>query len=142
MKAPGKLEVSLLSITPLFHTDGAARITSIGFNELRNAVFAKVAQNSIRQIARNVFLHLHNLDLNFHLSRQTGSLAKTIDRGSRGIIFVMSALVFNVVPTIFEVSLVAGILVSELDVFVMYVFRSAYELPMSMGKATELCNDQ
>ncbi|KAA0190232.1 hypothetical protein HAZT_HAZT007127, partial [Hyalella azteca] len=49
------------------------------FNELRNAVFAKVAQNSIRQIAKKVFLHLHSLDLNFHLSRQTGGLAKTID---------------------------------------------------------------
>ncbi|KAJ8958824.1 hypothetical protein NQ318_019585 [Aromia moschata] len=54
-----------------------------GFNELRNAVFAKVAQHSIRKIAKNVFLHLHNLDLAFHLQRQTGALSKTIDRGSR-----------------------------------------------------------
>lgn len=69
-----------------------------------------MAQNSIRKIAKNVFLHLHSLDLNFHLSRQTGALSKAIDRGSRGINFVMSALVFNVVPTIFEVGLVAGIL--------------------------------
>uniref|UniRef100_A0A0P4W1W0 Iron-sulfur clusters transporter ABCB7, mitochondrial n=3 Tax=Scylla TaxID=6760 RepID=A0A0P4W1W0_SCYOL len=89
---------------------GIARTGAAGFNELRNAVFAKVAQDSIRKIAKNVFLHLHNLDLNFHLSRQTGALSKAIDRGSRGINFVMSALVFNVVPTIFEVSLVAGIL--------------------------------
>lgn len=93
-------------------TDGIARTGAAGFNELRNAVFAKVAQHSIRKIARNVFLHLHSLDLNFHLSRQTGALSKAIDRGSRGINFVMSALVFNVVPTIFEVGLVAGILVS------------------------------
>ncbi|XP_071547764.1 iron-sulfur clusters transporter ABCB7, mitochondrial-like [Panulirus ornatus] len=89
---------------------GIARTGAAGFNELRNAVFAKVAQNSIRKIAKNVFLHLHSLDLNFHLSRQTGALSKAIDRGSRGINFVMSALVFNVVPTIFEVSLVSGIL--------------------------------
>ncbi|XP_063605060.1 iron-sulfur clusters transporter ABCB7, mitochondrial-like isoform X1 [Penaeus indicus] len=89
---------------------GIARTGAAGFNELRNAVFAKVAQNSIRKIAGNVFLHLHSLDLNFHLNRQTGALSKAIDRGSRGINFVMSALVFNIVPTIFEVSLVAGIL--------------------------------
>lgn len=63
-----------------FRPDGAARVTAAGFNELRNAVFAKVAQNSIRRIAKNVFLHLHSLDLNFHLTRQTGGLAKTIDR--------------------------------------------------------------
>lgn len=56
--------------------DGVARAGAAGFNELRNAVFAKVAQHSIRKIARNVFLHLHNMDLSFHLSRQTGALSK------------------------------------------------------------------
>ncbi|MCL4133688.1 UNVERIFIED_CONTAM: hypothetical protein GTU68_058924 [Idotea baltica] len=89
---------------------GIGRASASGFNELRNAVFARVAQGSIRKIGQTVFLHLHNLDLNFHLSRQTGALSKAIDRGSRGINFVMSALVFNVVPTIFEVGLVSGIL--------------------------------
>ena len=58
-------------------------MTASGFNELRNAVFAKVAQNSIRRVAQNVFLHLHNLDLPFHLNRQTGALSKAIDRGTR-----------------------------------------------------------
>lgn len=56
--------------------DGLARAGAAGFNELRNAVFAKVAQRSIRKIAKNVFTHLHNLDLSFHLSRQTGALSK------------------------------------------------------------------
>ncbi|XP_001605664.2 ATP-binding cassette sub-family B member 7, mitochondrial isoform X1 [Nasonia vitripennis] len=89
---------------------GVARMGAFGFNELRNAVFAKVAQHSIRKIARNVFFHLHNLDLAFHLSKQTGALSKTIDRGSRGINFVLSAMVFNVVPTVFELALVSTIL--------------------------------
>ncbi|KAL5010558.1 hypothetical protein ScPMuIL_012863 [Solemya velum] len=89
---------------------GIARAGASGFNELRNAVFGKVAQNSIRRLARNVFLHLHSLDLSFHLSRQTGALSKAIDRGTRGINFVLSALVFNVIPTIFEVTLVSSIL--------------------------------
>ena len=74
-------------------------------------MFGKVAQNSIRRIAKNVFLHLHNLDLGFHLSRQTGALSKAIDRGTRGISFVLSALVFNLGPTMFEMGLVSAILV-------------------------------
>ncbi|XP_058054733.1 iron-sulfur clusters transporter ABCB7, mitochondrial isoform X1 [Anopheles bellator] len=89
---------------------GIARAGAAGFNELRNAVFARVAQHSIRKIATNVFLHLHNLDLQFHLSKQTGALSKTIDRGSRGINFVLTAMVFNVVPTVFELALVSSIL--------------------------------
>ena len=60
----------------MFYADGVARAGAAGFNELRNAVFATVAQRSIRKIAKNVFLHLHNLDLSFHLSRQTGALSK------------------------------------------------------------------
>lgn len=69
----------LLSLNTKFincFLDGVARAGAAGFNELRNAVFAKVAQHSIRRIARNVFLHLHKLDLAFHLSRQTGALSK------------------------------------------------------------------
>ncbi|XP_053602930.1 iron-sulfur clusters transporter ABCB7, mitochondrial isoform X2 [Plodia interpunctella] len=89
---------------------GMARATAAGFNEMRNAVFAKVAQHSIRKLACNVFVHLHNLDLSFHLGRQTGALSKTIDRGSRAINFVLSAMVFNIVPTIFELTLVSSIL--------------------------------
>ncbi|XP_039748688.1 ATP-binding cassette sub-family B member 7, mitochondrial isoform X3 [Pararge aegeria] len=89
---------------------GLARATAAGFNELRNAVFAKVAQHSIRKLACNVFMHIHNLDLSFHLGRQTGALSKTIDRGSRAINFVLSAMVFNIVPTIFELALVSSIL--------------------------------
>ena len=63
--------------------DGLARTGAAAMNELRNAVFGKVAQNSIRTVARNVFLHLHSLDLSFHLGRQTGALSKAIDRGTR-----------------------------------------------------------
>ncbi|CAB1337586.1 unnamed protein product [Coregonus sp. 'balchen'] len=90
--------------------DGVSRAGSALFNELRNAVFGKVAQNSIRRIAKNVFLHLHSLDLGFHLSRQTGALSKAIDRGTRGISFVLSAIVFNLGPTVLEMGLVSAIL--------------------------------
>uniref|UniRef100_A0A5F9D6D7 Iron-sulfur clusters transporter ABCB7, mitochondrial n=1 Tax=Oryctolagus cuniculus TaxID=9986 RepID=A0A5F9D6D7_RABIT len=89
---------------------GVSRAGAALFNEVRNAVFGKVAQNSIRRIAKNVFLHLHNLDLGFHLSRQTGALSKAIDRGTRGISFVLSALVFNLLPIMFEMTLVSSVL--------------------------------
>ena len=89
---------------------GVARAGALGFNELRNAVFAKVSQHSIRTIARNVFRHLHNLDLSFHLNRQTGGLSKTLDRGSRGIAFTLQAIVFNVAPTIVELGMVCSVL--------------------------------
>lgn len=93
---------------------GIARASSAGFNELRNAVFAKVAQGSVRSISRRIFLHLHSLDLSFHLNRQTGALSKAIDRGTRGMSFVMSALIFNILPTIVEVGLVSAIFAKTL----------------------------
>jgi ATP-binding cassette subfamily B (MDR/TAP) protein 7 len=71
------------TINPHTCIDALARIGAAGFNELRNAIFARVAQHSQRSIGVNVFLHLHKLDLDFHLSRQTGALSKAIDRGSR-----------------------------------------------------------
>ncbi len=69
---------------------GAARAGSSLFGELRSAIFARVAQSSVTKLATQVFRHLHHLDLNFHLNRQTGALSKTIDRGTRGISFVRS----------------------------------------------------
>lgn len=95
---------------------GACRAGGSLFGEARNAIFAKVAQSSVSSLATQVFRHLHKLDLNFHLNRQTGALSKAIDRGTRGISFVLNALVFNVVPTIVEVSLVAGILYSNFGI--------------------------
>jgi ATP-binding cassette, subfamily B (MDR/TAP), member 7 len=66
-----------------FRPDGLARLGASAFQELRNAVFAAVAQKAIRRIARNVFYHLHQLDMNFHLTRQTGGLNRAIDRGTK-----------------------------------------------------------
>ncbi|XP_022859194.1 ABC transporter B family member 25, mitochondrial isoform X3 [Olea europaea var. sylvestris] len=89
---------------------GIARSGASAFNELRTAVFSKVALCTIRQVSRKVFSHLHELDLQFHLSRETGGLNRIIDRGSRAINFILSSMVFNVVPTILEISMVSGIL--------------------------------
>jgi len=89
---------------------GATRIGATVFQELRNAVFASVAQKAIRKVARDVFDHLLRLDLNFHLSKQTGGLTRAIDRGTKGISFLLTSMVFHIVPTALEISMVCGIL--------------------------------
>ena len=78
--------------------------------ELRNAVFAHVAQDAIRRVGRSVFDHVHNLDMQFHLTRNTGQLSRVLDRGNRSISFVLNAMVFNVVPTTLEVGVVTGLM--------------------------------
>lgn len=77
---------------------------------MRNAVFASVAQKAIRKVACSVYGHLLRLDLSFHLSRQTGGLTRAIDRGTKGISFLLTSMVFHIVPTALEISLVCGIL--------------------------------
>lgn len=89
---------------------GGARFGAVLFGELRNAVFASVAQSAIKRVALNTFNHLLSMDLNFHLSRQTGGLTRAIDRGTKGISYVLSAMVFHIIPITFEISVVCGIL--------------------------------
>jgi len=89
---------------------GTTRVIAFTFVEIRDALFSKVSQHSIRQISLTMFNHLHNLSLQFHLNRQTGALAKYIDRGTKGIDFLLRYVLFNIVPTFFEVFLVSGIL--------------------------------
>lgn len=89
---------------------GATRIGSTVFQELRNAVFASVAQKAIRKVACNVFDHLLRLDLNFHLTKQTGGLTRAIDRGTKGISFLLTSMVFHILPTALEISMVCGLL--------------------------------
>ncbi|OBU01188.1 mitochondrial ABC transporter [Pseudogymnoascus verrucosus] len=89
---------------------GLTRFGATIFQELRNAVFASVAQKAIRKVAGNVFDHLLRLDLNFHLTKQTGGLTRAIDRGTKGISFLLTSMVFHVIPTALEISMVCGIL--------------------------------
>lgn len=89
---------------------GATRVGATVFQELRNAVFASVAQKAIRRVATNVFDHLLRLDLSFHLSKQTGGLTRAIDRGTKGISFLLTSMVFHVIPTALEITMVCGIL--------------------------------
>ncbi|KAI0635569.1 P-loop containing nucleoside triphosphate hydrolase protein [Trametes polyzona] len=89
---------------------GAARIGATLSGELLNATFASVGQATVHKVARQTFEHLLNLDLKFHLSRHTGGLTRAIDRGTKGITFILQAIIFRIVPTALEISLVCGIL--------------------------------
>jgi ATP-binding cassette subfamily B protein len=103
---PGLIAVPVAAIAAY----GAARVLSQGFNQLRDGVFAKVAQRAVRQIALSVFRHIHRLSLRFHLERRTGGLARAVERGTAGIDFLLSFMVFNIVPTLLEIAIVCAIL--------------------------------
>ena len=91
------------------------RVAAAGFAELRDAVFGAVQQRATRLVALRTFRHLHALSLRFHLDRQTGGLARVIDRGTLGIQSVLRLAVFNIVPTIFEIVMVTAILWAMFD---------------------------
>ncbi len=113
---------------------GLLRLFSTLFGELRDAVFAKVTQRAIRRVALQVFEHLHSLSLRFHLDRQTGGVSRDIDRGTRGIGFLLNFMLFNILPTLLEIGLVAAILLSKYNVwfagitFVTLIFYIGFTL--------------
>ena len=88
---------------------GAARFANVILGEIRDAVFGRVTERAMRRIGLNVFQHVHNLDLDFHLNRRTGGLARDIERGTNGISFLMRFFVFNIGPTLIEIVLVVGL---------------------------------
>jgi ATP-binding cassette, subfamily B, heavy metal transporter len=94
---------------------GALRFISVFFGELRDAVFARVAERAMRRVSLRVFEHLHQLDLGFHLSRQTGGLARDIERGTTGISFLLRFMLFNIVPTLLEIGLITVIMLVAFD---------------------------
>ncbi|MFT7176867.1 MAG: ATP-binding cassette subfamily B protein [Halioglobus sp.] len=89
---------------------GAARFSNVFFGELRDTIFGRVTERAMRRIGLQVFQHVHALDLDFHLNRRTGGLARDIERGVSGISFLMRFFVFNIAPTLFEIGMVVGIL--------------------------------
>lgn len=89
---------------------GLLRFGSVFFSEARDAVFSRITERAMRRMVLRVFRHLHALELEFHLSRQTGGISRDIDRGGNGFGFLMRMLVFNIVPTLIELAMVAGIL--------------------------------
>jgi ABC-type transport system involved in Fe-S cluster assembly fused permease/ATPase subunit len=89
---------------------GALRLTNVLFGEIRDTLFGRVTERAMRRVGLRVFEHLHKLDLDFHLNRQTGGLSRDIERGTSGIGFIMRFMVFNIGPTLIEISMVVGLL--------------------------------
>ncbi len=96
--------------TALIVAYGLARVMALGCNDLRNAAFAKVTQRAVRRLALKAFRHVHTLALRFHLERRTGGLARAIERGTAGIEFLLTFLLFNIVPTLLEIAIACAIL--------------------------------
>ncbi|MCA1788385.1 MAG: ABC transporter ATP-binding protein/permease [Thioalkalivibrio sp.] len=102
---------------------GLLRFSSTFFGELRDAVFVRVAERAMRRAALAVFQHLHRLELGFHLSRETGGLSRDIERGTRGISFLLRFMVFNILPTLLEILMVAVILLFAVGpIFMLTIF--------------------
>lgn len=104
---------------------GALRFSSTLFSELRDAIFARVAERAMRRVSLQVFRHLHNRELAFHLDRKTGGLARDIERGTRGISFLLRFTLFNIVPTLLEIVMVAAIL--------LVAFNASYVLAIALS---------
>ena len=104
---------------------GIFRFINVLFNELRDSLFGRVTERTMRTIAVDTFKHLHNLDISYHLNRRTGGLSRDIERGISGIEFLMRFMVFNIVPTLFEVLLVVGLLLFNYGIVYALITLSA-----------------
>ncbi|MFT2092954.1 ABCB family ABC transporter ATP-binding protein/permease [Paraglaciecola sp. 2405UD69-4] len=101
---------ALLIPFALISAYGLLRLANVLFGEIRDTLFGRVTERAMRRLGLKVFKHLHSLDLDFHLNRQTGGLSRDIERGTKGISFLMRFLVFNIGPTLFEILAVIGVL--------------------------------
>ena len=117
---------------------GALRFGSTLFSELRDAVFARVAERAMRRVSLRVFKHLHQRELAFHLDRKTGGLARDIERGTTGISFLLRFTLFNIVPTLLEIVMVASILLVAFNVsYVIAIFIAVVVYVVFSIKVTE-----
>ncbi len=104
---------------------GALRLCTTLFTELREFVFAKVTQRAVRNIALQVFRHLHSLSLRFHLNRQTGGMTRDMERGTRGIASLVSYTLYSILPTLIEITLVIGYLALHYDIWFSVITAAA-----------------
>lgn len=107
--APDLLPIWLLTPVMLVLAYNVARVTQWGLNQLRDALFARVGQHAVRQLAFRTFKHMHKLSLRFHLERRTGGLSRIIERGTKGIEIIVRFTILNTAPTILEFALTAAV---------------------------------
>ncbi len=116
LTVPAAVRSTLVLPVALLVAYGALRLSTAVFTELREILFARVTQRAVRNIALQVFQHLHALSLRFHLGRQTGGVTRDIERGSRAISSLVGYTLYSILPTLVEVGMVLGILVVRYDV--------------------------
>ena len=118
--------LTLLLSLGLVASYGLTRFSVVLFGEIRDTLFGRVTERAIRRIGLNVFKHLHQLDLDFHLNRQTGGLSRDIERGTSGINFLMRFMVFNIVPTLLEIIMVITILYINYGIWFSVITLASY----------------
>ena len=117
---------------------GLLRLSNVLFGEIRDTLFGRVTERAMRRLGLRVFEHLHALDLDFHLNRQTGGLSRDMERGTSGISFLMRFLVFNIVPTLFEIVVVVGVLFYNYGIsFALIILTSVLAYIVFSIKATD-----
>ena len=104
---------------------GILRLGTILFGEIRDTIFGRVTEHAMHRIGLKLFKHLHTLDLDFHLSRRTGGVARDIERGTNGINFLMRFMLFNIIPTLLEISLITVILMLNYSVWYAIIIVTA-----------------
>ncbi|MCK0139077.1 ABC transporter ATP-binding protein/permease [Aliiroseovarius sp. F47248L] len=100
---------------------GMARIMTNGFQQLRDAVFARVGQRALRQLALETFTHIHRLSMRYHITRKTGGLSRIIERGVKGVEFLLRFMLFSMGPLVLELALISAILFFVFDVWYLAV---------------------
>ena len=111
----------ILGAGGLMFAYGFFRLASVGFGELRDAIFARVGQRALRSLALETFEHIHALSLRYHITRKTGGLSRIIERGVKGIDFLLRFMLFSIIPLLIELTLVATILFIVFDVWYLAV---------------------
>mgnify|MGYP001160755534 FL=1 len=111
----------LLGASGIVFAYGFFRLARVGFGELRDVIFAKVAQRALRSLALETFEHIHALSLRYHISRKTGGLSRVIERGVKGVDFLLRFMLFSIIPLSIELTLVATILFLVFDIWYLVV---------------------
>ena len=107
---------------------GVARATNVGFQQLRDALFAPIAQRALRRLALRTFRHVHELSLRYHITRRTGGLSRVIERGVKGVEFLLRFLLFSIAPLILELALVGVILAWLFDIWYLVIVAATIVL--------------
>ncbi|MDH3977817.1 MAG: ABC transporter ATP-binding protein/permease [Gammaproteobacteria bacterium] len=127
LESTGELNIAATVLIGLVLAYGLARFSNVLFGEIRDTIFGRVTERAMRFIGLDVFRHLHRLDLDFHLNRQTGGVARDIERGTTGISFLLRFFVFNIAPTLFEIAMVVGILLLNYGpIYALITFVSVF----------------